>query len=245
MKNYFYAILNITILVLLIIFIFSTLRFLDFFISIYPNLNISEVFSRIAPPLLGAFFSGIVAILVFYLTKLKEDFTKKSQSKMFLEIIDNEIIANIKSIEKIFEIIKSTPPKDLAQIINTNPETSERFKILSSNLSNEIVDKFLVQLNKNDYVVISEKVKNYKSILNFLELLNNNVTEVTNKEIVIDKLKNLVNYFDNLPIKNKSKKQQIRNLFSSLPTTTQNLIIIFLIVIINSFFNILLIKIFL
>ncbi|WBF54866.1 hypothetical protein HXV90_02845 [Lysinibacillus sp. JK80] len=142
MKNYSYKILNLIILTLLIIFIVSTFKFIDFFTLNFPKLNTTEVFSRIAPPLLGAFFSGIVALLVFYLTKMKEDLTKKSQSKMFLDIIDKEITENIKSIEMIFKVIESTTSKNLASTINENVDTSERFKILCSNLSNEIIDNF-------------------------------------------------------------------------------------------------------
>ncbi|MFJ3386878.1 hypothetical protein [Lysinibacillus sp. Ag94] len=243
MKNYSNRILSIIILILLIIMIIATNKFIDFFTSNYPNLNNTEVISRITPPLLGAFFSGIVAIIVFYLNKIKEDITKRSQSDMFLQIIDKEITANIKSIEVICRIIESTTSKELAYTINNNTDTSERFKILCSNLSNEIIDKFLVQLNKNDYLIISEKVKNYKSLNNFLDLLNNDVTEVANKEIIIDKLKNLVDYFNNLQnIQEPKNVKKIMTLFEVFLKTKKNILIILFILIINAIINILLIK---
>ncbi|WP_431030017.1 hypothetical protein [Lysinibacillus sp. LZ02] len=246
MKNKSYALFIIIILVLLNIFIFSTYKFVVFLGSPDQGLNISEIISRVVPPLLGAFLSAIVAFIIFYLTKLKEDLTKKSQSKMFLEIIEQDITSNINSVQNLFNIISTTPSKNLAPLLEENSATLELFKITSSNLSVEIIDKFLVQLNKKDFLIISEKVKNYKSLISSLDLLNNEITETKNKEIIIDRLKNLVDYFSNKADLTPPNKRKLSSIFTSLPPMTKNLLIILVVILLlHTLLNMVLIKFFL
>lgn len=203
--------------------------------NIQPVKDKYEVLSKVLPSLLGAFFSGIVAIIIFYITKLKEEFSKKNQSKMFLEIIESEIETNLNSVSELSEIIITTEPTKLVDLLEQG-SIQEQFIVLSSNLSTEVIDKFLIQLNKEDYSNIATKCKKFKSLIHSLDMLNDKITDKDNKVLLINRLKILFEFFTtekNLPEKENN----------SFLKRNSNLIFIgFSFIIINTIINIILIK---
>lgn len=228
MRKYTNYILGTVLIILLILLINSIHSFSTFLFSTNGNIDKTELLGRIIPPLLGAFFSGIVAILIFYLTKLKEEFTKKSQSKMFLQIIENEIDENLKSVNKISDILNTTPSIELAKKLTESKKTQEQFKVICSNLSTEIIEKFLVQLNKKDYLDIANQYKKFKLLIQSLEMLNNDVNDEENKTILIERIKLIFKFFTT---ENQTKHIEEKNDNHFV----NNLLIMFLYLIVNIF----------
>ena len=206
MKKYSNYIIGFIFLSLIIIFIESIHSFVIYFISIDQSVIKTEILSKILPPLLGAFFSGIIALLIFYLTKLKEEISKRNQSSMLLDIIEREIQANLSSVETLSEILTSKPSEELAKLLVAGSIVQEQFKVVSSNLSTEIIDKFLVQLNKEDYLKVATKTKKFKSLISSLDMLNNDIKEQNNKALLIDRLKNLFEFFSKEAIEDSTRK---------------------------------------
>lgn len=236
MKNKTNNIILLLILVLLFMFFESLHSFVKYYISIDSEIKYNDIKSRILPPLLGSFFSGIVALLIFYLTKLKDDFSKNRQSKMYLQIIDEEINSNLTSIDKLKEIVSDTDATDLANSITNNPVIQEQFKLLSTNLSAEIMDKFVVQLNKDDYILASKKCKNFHSLIQSLQMLNSTNGETENKVLLIKRIKEIFKSFD------KAENDPGKSRIDLLPTEIQFLKISIGFIIIYSVINILIAK---
>lgn len=191
-SNYF---IGMIILLLLFIFTRSVYNFVVYFISIDPITTQNEILSKIVPPLLGAFFSGIVAVIIFYLTKLKEEVSKKNQSKMYLDIITTEIQDNLNSVEFLSDLIIKKSSDELASLLKPGTPIQEQFKVVSSSLTTEVIDKFLIQLNKEDFLKIANKTKKFKLLISSLDMLNNDIKEQDNKALLIERLKKLFEFF--------------------------------------------------
>lgn len=204
MKNKDNKIFFSLILILLIIFIKFTHSFVNYLVSINPDASQTEVLSKFIPPLLGAFFSGIVAIIIFYLTKLKEEYKQKAHSKMLVEIIEEDINSNLESISSLVQIIKNKSAEDIVNLQENSTE-AEKFLVITSNLSSEIIDKILGQLNKEDYLIIATKIKKFKSLIKSFEMLNVEIKDKENKKIVIERLKILNEYFETNKFIDRSK----------------------------------------
>lgn len=196
-ENNLNKILVSLIIVLLIIFIYVLKDFLSYYSSLTETEQSVNLIGKILPPLLGAFFSGIVAISIFVLTKIKEDFTKKNNSTMYLEIIKNEIESNLKSVKQIKEFLKNDTFDNLAISLTKDASLLQKFTVLAEQLSTEIIDKFLVQLNKDDYLAIIKAYKNFNLLIDSLNLITGDKElHNSNKEIVLARLDKLFDYFD-------------------------------------------------
>lgn len=181
------------ILILLIIFLISFKYVLEYYFLISNQKETIDILSKILPPLLGAFFSGIVAIIIFVLTKYKEELTKKNNSSMYVDLIQEEIKSNTKLLTSIKNLFDHSSPEQLATELMTDEELLRIFKNVSSQVSIEIIDKFLLQLNKEDYLKIMPLYKKYQSLLITLKL----ITEDTDKQaeslpVLLGKLKSLI-----------------------------------------------------
>jgi|GEM_PF-3669925 len=192
-KKYSNQIWTTIILILLITFLISFKYVLSYYFSISDQKETINILGKILPALLGAFFSAIVAIIIFFLTKYKEELSKKNNSSMYADLIEEEVKSNmqfINSIKKLFTVSTTT---NLATELTTNNIVLRNFKNVSSQISIEIIDKFLVQLNKEDYLKIMPLYKKYQSLLITLKLITEDTsTQGESLPILLDKLKSLM-----------------------------------------------------
>lgn len=192
-------------LYLLIIGILLFLLLIIFNVVVNYELNTEElvlmdIVIRTVPPLSGAFFSGIVAYLIFQLTKHKDIMNKNNESNNSLKIIKQEISDNYQNALLLQEALTLANSSTIATMIDEEKATSKReisdkLEVVESKFSSQIIDGLLSKLSDKDYLLVASDIKSIKMIIKSLNLLIHKNYSIDNNKIIID---NILTYTNKL-----------------------------------------------
>jgi len=184
------------------------------------DLDLNEIIIRTVPPLSGAFFSGIVAYIIFHLTKQKEKDVKASESKNSLEIINQELFDNLQNALSLKKALLASSPSTIAHVLNSEAEKDEKdsikkFEVIEANFSTQIIDNLISKLSNSDYLLVANEIKSIKMIIKSLKLLTEKDCGLNNRILLVE---NLLLLIDKLEKNNKSRNnnESIKEKFLTL-----------------------------
>lgn len=205
--------LYLTIFVLLFFLTLSLYIIFDFkFIT--SKTSIKDILIKVLPPLFGAFFSGLVALLVFSLTKRKEEINATKKSNDAVEIIKVELKENFEFNLKLNSFLESTPTETIVKhlCIEPNQEVKEYFKMLKNEFSTDIIDEVLEKVSFNTLTTILPDIKSVRNIKKIVDLIN---TEIQTEKTItqsINRLKETSKLFSESKLYEESTKRKFMKL---------------------------------
>lgn len=186
-----------------IVIILGILLFISFSILLnlkfpFGELDKTQIFVKSVPPLLGATLSGLIALLVYYLNKQKEIETKKSNSSMALRMIQMELNENHKVVLELKNAFNGTNLDSLTDMLSNeeklgNVELKEMFVVIQSKFTLEITDKLFSNLLDSDYLSLAKEIKEIRSLISMLDLINTNISSNQNKKALLQMIQNTIN----------------------------------------------------
>lgn len=179
--------------IMLIILVFIILVLVNIIIQFKidgSSININTILTQTVPSLTGAFFSGIIAIIIFLFTTFNEKKKITTQSNNSLEIINKELEENEACIISLHEALGNGSPNVIAKLINDEMSKSEtpilnKFRIISSRLSTQTIDTLLPNLTSMDYLKIADKIKYTKIIIKHLDMLIQKDIDLENRVLLV------------------------------------------------------------
>ena len=202
-----------------------------------PYKELKQFLLKTTPTIFGAIISSGVAIIIFYLTKHKEQMQKINNSKSALEIIKEEIKNNRIAANDLNEILVTFDNKAIVEFLKKDPSLKEKLIIISSKFSLDVTDKLLTSLVNRDFLEVIEEINNIKKIISHLESFNNEIVEDENKiillEIIQTKISNLLSIKDS--IKSKNMRKEKYSYYELYKINNQRVLIIIVIYALTSF----------
>lgn len=208
-----FTFLYLIIFVLLFFLIISLYIIFDFnFIT--SKTSIKDILIKVLPPLLGAFFSGLVALLVFSLTKRKEEINDAKKSNDAVEIIKTELKENFNFNSKLNSFLQKTPTETIVRNLCTEPnqKIKDYFKMLKNEFSTDIIDEVLDKVSFNKLTTILQDIKSVRNIKKIVDLIN---TEIQTEETLtqsINRLKETSKLFSESKLYEESTKRKFMKL---------------------------------